>query len=109
MQRTPLSSFLLLTLLHSVCHALDDFQVVYSGVIVAGHKLSTLQTREAPSIDAPALATTDKTLHTILMWDPDAPSPTSPTCNAWLHWIVVDATGSVCVDSMLSTQQLTIS
>ena len=28
------------------------------------------------------------------MFDPDAPSPSSPTCRSWLHWLLVDASAA---------------
>jgi phosphatidylethanolamine-binding protein (PEBP) family uncharacterized protein len=30
----------------------------------------------------------------IIMFDPDAPSPSSPTCRSWLHWLLVDASAA---------------
>jgi phosphatidylethanolamine-binding protein (PEBP) family uncharacterized protein len=35
------------------------------------------------------------------MFDPDAPSPSSPTCRSWIHWLLVDA--SAAADSSPST------
>ncbi|OVA01766.1 Phosphatidylethanolamine-binding protein PEBP [Macleaya cordata] len=32
-------------------------------------------------------------LYTLVMTDPDAPSPSEPTMREWLHWIVVDIPG----------------
>jgi phosphatidylethanolamine-binding protein (PEBP) family uncharacterized protein len=32
-------------------------------------------------------------LYTIVMTDPDAPSPTQPTSREWLHWLVVNLPG----------------
>lgn len=33
-------------------------------------------------------------MYTVLMTDPDAPSPSELSCKSWLHWIYVDASGS---------------
>ncbi|RYR64682.1 hypothetical protein HN51_013888 [Arachis hypogaea] len=32
-------------------------------------------------------------LYTLVMTDPDAPSPSEPTMREWLHWVVVDIPG----------------
>ncbi|CAA7402213.1 unnamed protein product [Spirodela intermedia] len=32
-------------------------------------------------------------LYTLVMTDPDAPSPSDPTMREWVHWIVVDIPG----------------
>ncbi|GLU12931.1 hypothetical protein SLE2022_295860 [Rubroshorea leprosula] len=32
-------------------------------------------------------------LYTLVMTDPDAPSPSEPTMREWVHWIVVDIPG----------------
>ncbi|KAK7398816.1 hypothetical protein VNO78_09989 [Psophocarpus tetragonolobus] len=32
-------------------------------------------------------------LYTLVMTDPDAPSPSEPTMREWIHWIVVDIPG----------------
>ncbi|KAA8515386.1 hypothetical protein F0562_019003 [Nyssa sinensis] len=36
---------------------------------------------------------TSSNLYTLVMADPDAPSPSEPTFREWLHWIVVDIQG----------------
>mmetsp|Transcript_15707 Transcript_15707/g.38228 ORF Transcript_15707/g.38228 Transcript_15707/m.38228 type:complete len:169 (-) Transcript_15707:25-531(-) len=74
--------------------ALEDFQVVYEGHEVVGQRLTRQETARQPGVSAPALGAASTAPHAVLMWDPDAPSPANPTCNAWLHWIYVDATGS---------------
>ncbi|XP_077244021.1 PEBP (phosphatidylethanolamine-binding protein) family protein [Tasmannia lanceolata] len=33
------------------------------------------------------------TLYTLVMTDPDAPSPSDPTMREWIHWIMVDIPG----------------
>lgn len=40
----------------------------------------------------------------VIMFDPDAPSPSSPTCRSWLHWLLLDA--SAAADSSLSGRDL---
>ncbi|KAJ4846892.1 hypothetical protein Tsubulata_045744 [Turnera subulata] len=32
-------------------------------------------------------------LYTLIMTDPDAPSPSEPTMREWIHWLVVDIPG----------------
>ncbi|KAK1281175.1 Protein MOTHER of FT and TF 1 [Acorus gramineus] len=36
-------------------------------------------------------------LYTLVMTDPDAPSPSDPTMREWVHWIVVDIPGGTTV------------
>ena len=50
------------------------------------------QTAAKPQVDyAAALSPND--YFTIIMYDPDAPSPDDPTCRNWLHWIYINAKG----------------
>lgn len=47
-------------------------------------------------IDAPAIkliGTDPSQLYTLLMTDPDAPDPASPTNREWLHWMVTNIRG----------------
>lgn len=44
------------------------------------------------------------TLYTLVMSDPDAPSPSNPTHREWLHWIVADIPGGV--DSIANGHQV---
>ncbi|KAF3332728.1 protein MOTHER of FT and TF 1-like protein [Carex littledalei] len=45
--------------------------------------------------DAPTVNIAGKTsdLYTLVMTDPDAPSPSDPTMKEWLHWLVVNMPG----------------
>lgn len=49
------------------------------------------QTSKMPHVAAPEASGFH--LYTVIMYDPDAPSPTSPICKDWVHWIYIDASG----------------
>jgi len=70
---------------------LEDFQVLYGPTKCEGQLFTEAETSKKPAISAPSAASTDT--FTVLMWDPDAPSPSNPLCKSWLHWIYVDAVG----------------
>lgn len=46
-------------------------------------------TFESPLVKIPGRVSLDN-LYTLIMVDPDAPSPSEPTMKEWLHWIIVD-------------------
>jgi protein FLOWERING LOCUS T len=66
-------------------------QVIYGDVLVSGQMLDKDQTSKAPHIAAPSAS--EMHLYTVIMYDPDAPSPSAPICKNWLHWIYTDAVG----------------
>ncbi|QCD85427.1 protein MOTHER of FT and TFL1-like [Vigna unguiculata] len=47
------------------------------------------------AVNPPKLTLTGKkeSLYTLIMTDPDAPSPSEPSMREWVHWIVVDIPG----------------
>eukprot|EP00285_Hemiselmis_virescens_P007025 CAMPEP_0173393492 /NCGR_PEP_ID=MMETSP1356-20130122/22139_1 /TAXON_ID=77927 ORGANISM="Hemiselmis virescens, Strain PCC157" /NCGR_SAMPLE_ID=MMETSP1356 /ASSEMBLY_ACC=CAM_ASM_000847 /LENGTH=157 /DNA_ID=CAMNT_0014351513 /DNA_START=133 /DNA_END=603 /DNA_ORIENTATION=+ len=92
--RGLLCSAVLLVLLVCSIDCVEEFQVIFSGEAVAGQLMTRKQTAAQPSIAAPSLSATGSDKYTVLMFDPDAPSPESPTCKSWLHWMLVDASGS---------------
>mmetsp|Transcript_29118 Transcript_29118/g.68124 ORF Transcript_29118/g.68124 Transcript_29118/m.68124 type:complete len:163 (+) Transcript_29118:84-572(+) len=90
-----LTMMLWLTALLVVVQGEETFQVVFpSGVAATGQLMTQSETLAKPSVAAPSLSATGSDQYTIMMWDPDAPSPESATCRSWLHWMIVDATGS---------------
>lgn len=62
--------------------------VVYIGSAVPDGSLINLDSAQsAPLVRASPAASS----LTIIMFDPDAPSPASPTCRSWIHWLLIDA------------------
>lgn len=52
----------------------------------------SMQAAHAPSV---TFAGAPNKLHTLIMVDPDAPSPDNPTMAQWLHWIVTNIPGEL--------------
>nr|ACN54547.1 mother of FT and TFL1-like protein [Physcomitrium patens] len=56
------------------------------------------QMMPSATAQAPEIHLSDKSggnnLYTLIMIDPDAPSPSEPTLREWLHWIVTDIPGN---------------
>ncbi|KAL4201874.1 hypothetical protein AMTRI_Chr02g218160 [Amborella trichopoda] len=70
-----------------------DVSVSYVSKQVAnGCELKPSGTAERPRFQLSARSLDDN-LYTLVMTDPDAPSPSEPTMREWLHWIVVDIPG----------------
>jgi len=68
-----------------------DMAVVYTSRQVK----NGCQMKPSAASDAPGIRVTDKngtanTFFTLIMTDPDAPSPSEPTLREWVHWIVTD-------------------
>eukprot|EP00937_MAST-01D_sp_MAST-1D-sp2_P000126 g126.t1 len=63
-----------------------------SGKVASAPLFCTSAFRHAPAVALPkaALRATGSHLATLLLVDPDAPSPDSPECAQWLHWLVTD-------------------
>jgi phosphatidylethanolamine-binding protein (PEBP) family uncharacterized protein len=55
--------------------------------VTDGAELSKAQAAHAPHVDFKGDA---GKLYTLIMVDPDAPSPDNPTMAQWLHWIVAN-------------------
>ncbi len=47
----------------------------------------------APHHAPPGVGEAPFTRHTVLLFDPDAPSPVNPVMRSWLHWLVVNCAG----------------
>jgi len=60
-------------------------------IVHLGNVLSTTHTQKLPRVSFPA---EPHQYYTVMMLDPDAPSPESPTYRHWLHYIVVNVPGS---------------
>lgn len=67
-----------------------EFSVHYGSKQVAnGCEIKPSATVDKPAVKIPG-ARHANNLYTLVMVDPDAPSPSEPTLREWLHWIVVD-------------------
>jgi phosphatidylethanolamine-binding protein (PEBP) family uncharacterized protein len=58
------------------------------GSLRDGAQLKPSQAAAPPRVDV----TGGQGLYTLIMVDPDAPSPDAPKARSWLHWLVVNAT-----------------
>eukprot|EP00823_Brevimastigomonas_motovehiculus_P003419 TRINITY_DN207_c0_g1_i2.p1 TRINITY_DN207_c0_g1~~TRINITY_DN207_c0_g1_i2.p1 ORF type:complete len:196 (-),score=46.12 TRINITY_DN207_c0_g1_i2:203-733(-) len=56
-----------------------------------GNELKPSETQTAPTISWTA---DEKSLYTVIMTDPDAPSRKNPKFREWRHWLVVNVPGS---------------
>lgn len=72
---------------HSVCCKTDHHNVPQS---YTSHSTLLLQAARAPTV---SFGGTAGTFYTLIMVDPDAPSPDSPTMAQWIHWIVANIPG----------------
>ncbi|KAH7434103.1 hypothetical protein KP509_06G000200 [Ceratopteris richardii] len=75
---------------------LVDMRVLYKEVEIAnGLGMRKAQTQIKPHVElhGPS-AGSEKEQYTLLMVDPDAPSPSKPTFRNFLHWLVVNVPGS---------------
>nr|AOM81063.1 mother of FT 1 protein [Oxybasis rubra] len=67
-----------------------DFRVQYGTKhIFNGCEIKPSLASERPLVQISGLLSTDN-LYTIIMIDPDAPSPSEPKMKEWLHWIIAD-------------------
>ncbi|GLT63535.1 hypothetical protein SLA2020_360940 [Shorea laevis] len=60
------------------------------------HVANGCQLKPSMTIDPPKITISghnSKDLYTLVMTDPDAPSPSEPSMREWVHWIVVDIPG----------------
>ncbi|XP_041026437.1 protein MOTHER of FT and TFL1-like [Juglans microcarpa x Juglans regia] len=68
-----------------------NFIVHYGSKQVAnGCEIKPSAAADMPSVQILAPRPVSTNLYTLVMVDPDAPSPSEPTMREWLHWIVVD-------------------
>ncbi|KAI5068446.1 hypothetical protein GOP47_0016791 [Adiantum capillus-veneris] len=76
---------------------LVDLRVLYKELeVVNGLALRKAQTQIKPHVElhGPSAGSAHD-FYTLLMVDPDAPSPTKPSFRNFLHWLVVNIPGSV--------------
>ncbi|KAL2932185.1 Protein MOTHER of FT and TFL1, partial [Bienertia sinuspersici] len=67
-----------------------DFRVVYGTKhIFNGCEIKPSLAIERPLVQISSVPSMDS-LFTLIMIDPDAPSPSEPKMKEWLHWIVAD-------------------
>ncbi|CAA7408517.1 unnamed protein product [Spirodela intermedia] len=61
----------------------------------AKHVNNGCDVKPSMAVDPPTIAISGNhnQLFTLVMTDPDAPSPSDPTMREWIHWIVVDIPG----------------
>lgn len=73
----------------------SSLRVLYNGVEVAnGAKLRVAEAQPKPHVEFQDLGVGDH-LHTVIVVDPDAPSPQKPSFRHFLHWIVTNIPGSL--------------
>nr|UUW44838.1 flowering locus T/terminal flower 1_1 [Equisetum bogotense] len=66
-------------------------RVEYPGrEITNGCEIKTPSLLEAPSVQFLLQDDNKDTLYTLIMTDPDAPSPSEPYLREWIHWMVTD-------------------
>ncbi|KAK9227283.1 hypothetical protein WN943_012332 [Citrus x changshan-huyou] len=58
--------------------------------VANGCEIKPSASADKPSVQIHAPAPASSNLYTLVMVDPDAPSPSEPRYREWLHWIVVD-------------------
>ena len=75
-------------------HGSVELRVTYPGgvAVAPGAQLSRAATAAKP--DVMLVGADAGSSYTLLMVDPDAPDPNSPTFRSWLHWLVVDVPGA---------------
>ncbi|ESW32502.1 hypothetical protein PHAVU_002G327700 [Phaseolus vulgaris] len=59
------------------------------------HVTSGCDIKPSIAVNPPKLTLTGKkeNLYTLIMTDPDAPSPSEPNMREWIHWVVADIPG----------------
>ncbi|XP_024370999.1 protein MOTHER of FT and TFL1 isoform X2 [Physcomitrium patens] len=71
-----------------------DMAVVYTSRKVSnGCQMKPSATNEAPTVHVTG-NNGDNNFFTLIMTDPDAPSPSEPSLREWVHWIVTDIPGN---------------
>ncbi|KAJ4752841.1 Phosphatidylethanolamine-binding protein 1 [Rhynchospora pubera] len=70
-----------------------SFQVLYNNrLMVTGSELRSSAVLNRPKIE---IGGSDlRVFHTLILVDPDAPSPSNPNLREYLHWMVTDIPGS---------------
>ncbi|XP_028805332.1 protein MOTHER of FT and TFL1 homolog 2-like [Neltuma alba] len=58
--------------------------------VANGREIKPSLAADKPHVRVLAPSNNAANLYTLVMVDPDAPSPSEPTFREWLHWIVVD-------------------
>jgi phosphatidylethanolamine-binding protein (PEBP) family uncharacterized protein len=72
-----------------------DLAVQYTSRQVSnGCQMKPSATALAPNIEVADHNADNANLFTLIMTDPDAPSPSEPSMREWVHWIVTDIPGS---------------
>lgn len=61
-----------------------------SQVIASGVELKPVEAKNKPCVEVTTQNPNPNNLYTLVMVDPDAPSPAQPTAREWLHWLLVD-------------------
>ncbi|CAM6029249.1 unnamed protein product [Sphagnum balticum] len=73
-----------------------DLAVQYTSRQVSnGCQMKPSATTLAPNIEVADHNADNVNLFTLIMTDPDAPSPSEPSMREWVHWIVTDIPGMV--------------
>ncbi|XP_068643940.1 protein MOTHER of FT and TFL1 [Aristolochia californica] len=67
-----------------------SMSVYYSKRITNGCDIKPSSTAHPPTVQ---ISGKSSDLFTLVMTDPDAPSPSEPTLREWVHWIVLDIPG----------------
>nr|ANS56353.1 MFT-like protein [Zamia furfuracea] len=62
--------------------------------VTNGCEIKPSTTVERPNVHVAAGRHSDDKLFTLVMTDPDAPSPSEPNMREWIHWIVTDIPGA---------------
>ncbi|XP_078431340.1 protein HEADING DATE 3A-like [Wolffia australiana] len=71
-------------------------KVQYTKLIVNGTSLRPSEVARRPRVE---IGGNDmRTFYTLVLVDPDAPSPSSPTLREYLHWLVVDIPATTAAD-----------
>jgi phosphatidylethanolamine-binding protein (PEBP) family uncharacterized protein len=71
-----------------------DMAIHYSSrQVTNGCQMKPSATAQAPEIQL-SDSSGGNNFYTLVMTDPDAPSPSEPTLREWLHWIVTDIPGN---------------
>lgn len=66
----------------------NNFNISFDGKIITyGDKMTKEETMSAPMLNYPK---SSGKLYTVMMVDPDAPSPKNPIYRHFLHWLVVN-------------------
>ncbi|KAM1242624.1 hypothetical protein ACFX2G_034960 [Malus domestica] len=73
----------------------DMFVPTLSMSVYFGSKHVSCDIKPSMAINAPKITFTGHhgELYTLVMTDPDAPSPSEPNMKEWIHWIVFDIPG----------------